>query len=65
LRTKLIPKYAHIKTPPNNEAAKKMPTEAQKLRIKNEVKFLYKKQKQLNTQLFHIHIHNASIWPQA
>jgi hypothetical protein len=59
-----MPKYAQIKTPPNNEAAKKMPTEDQKLSIKNEVKFLHKKQKKkLNTQLFHIHINNASIWP--
>jgi hypothetical protein len=33
---------------PINEAARKMQTQAQMLRIKNEIKFLYKKKQQLN-----------------
>jgi hypothetical protein len=61
---KLVPKYAHIKIPTNNEVAKKKQTQAQTLCIKNEIKFLYKKKQQLNTQLYHIHIHNADTWQQ-
>ena len=59
-----MPKYASTKLPINNEAAKKTQTQAQTLRIKNEIKFLYKKKQQLNTQLYHAHIHNANIWQQ-
>jgi hypothetical protein len=40
-----------MKIPTNSEAAKKTRTQAQTLRIKNEIKFLYKKKQQLNTQL--------------
>jgi hypothetical protein len=46
------------------EAAKKTQTQAQILCIKNEIKFLYKKKQQLNTQLYHSHIHNVNIWQQ-
>jgi hypothetical protein len=41
----------------------KRQTQAQTLRIKNGIKFLYKK-KQLNTQLNHTHMHNANTWQQ-
>jgi hypothetical protein len=40
---KFVPKYAQIKIPTNNKGAKKILTQAQKLCIKNEIKFLYKK----------------------
>jgi hypothetical protein len=53
-----------MKIPTNNEAAKGTQTQAQTLQIKNEIKFLYKKKQQLNTQLYHTHIHNANIWQQ-
>jgi hypothetical protein len=61
LKKNLIPKYAHIKIPEYNEAAIKT-TQAQVLRIQNEIKFLYIKKEHLNKQLYHIHIHNANIW---
>jgi hypothetical protein len=32
------------------------------LRIKNEIKFLYKKKQQLNRELHHPHIQNANTW---
>jgi hypothetical protein len=64
LRMKLIPKYAQIKIPINIEAAKKTLSQARALRIKNEIKFLYKKKQNLNIQLYHIHVHNANIWQQ-
>jgi hypothetical protein len=60
LRKRLIPKYACIKLPTNNEAARRTQTQAQTLRIK-EIKFLYKK-KQLHTQLYHAHLQNANTW---
>jgi hypothetical protein len=53
-----------MKIPLNNEAAKKTKTQAQTLRIKNLITFLYKKKQQLNTQLYQAHIHNANIWQQ-
>jgi hypothetical protein len=62
LKQKLVPKYAYIKIPENNEAAKKTKTQAQTLHIKNEIKFLHKKKQQLNTKLYQTHIHNANIW---
>jgi hypothetical protein len=55
LKENLIPKYAHIKIPEYNNAATKTKTQAQILRIKNEIKFLYIKKEHLNKQLYHTH----------
>jgi hypothetical protein len=62
LKKKLIPNYARINIPTYNNAAKKTQAQVQTLRIKNEIKFLYKKEQQLNIKLYHAHIHNANIW---
>jgi hypothetical protein len=62
LKKKLIPNYVRIKVPTYNNAAKKTQAQAQTLRIKNEIKFIYKKEQQLNIKLYHAHIHNAKIW---
>jgi hypothetical protein len=62
LKDKITPKYALIKIPTINEAAKKTKTQAQTLRIKNEIKFVYKKKQQLNVQLYQAHVSNANIW---
>ena len=62
LKNRLLPRYAHIKIPEYNEAAKKTKTQAQIIRIKNEIKFLYKKKEQLNTQLYYKHLQNANTW---
>jgi hypothetical protein len=52
----------YVKIPTNNEAARRTQTQTQTLHIKNEIKFLYKKKQQLNTQLYHAHIQNANTW---
>jgi hypothetical protein len=39
----ILPKYAAIKVPGNSMASKKTKQKAQYIRIKNEIKFLYKK----------------------
>jgi hypothetical protein len=57
-----VPKYAYVKIPPINEAARKMKTQAQTLRIKNKIKFLLKKKQQLHLQLYQAHIHDTNIW---
>jgi hypothetical protein len=51
---KLVPNYAYVKIT-TSEAANKTQTQAQTLSIRNEIKFLYKKKQQLNTQLYHAH----------
>jgi hypothetical protein len=47
----ITPNYAHIEIPTPNMAAKKTQT----LRIKSEMKFLYKKKQQLSLELYHIY----------
>jgi hypothetical protein len=64
LNRNIIPKYARIKLPTYNTAAKKTQTQAKILRIKNEIKFLYINKQQLNKELYHSHILNANIWQQ-
>jgi hypothetical protein len=64
MKKKLVPKHAHMRIPTNNEAARKTQTQAQILRIKKEIKFLYNKKKQLNIQLHHTRIYNANTWQQ-
>jgi hypothetical protein len=62
LESGIIPNYARIKIPTHNTAAKKTQKQAQPLRIKNEIKFLYRKKQQLNTQLYHKHIQSGNNW---
>jgi hypothetical protein len=59
---KIVPKYAHIKISTHNTGAKKTQTKAQRLRIKNKIKFFYKKKQQLNIELYHADIQNANTW---
>jgi hypothetical protein len=37
-------------------------TQTRTLRIKNEIKFLYKKKQHLNKELYNLHIQNANEW---
>jgi hypothetical protein len=53
-----------IKTKADSEAAKRTQTQVQTLRIKNEIKFIYRKKQQLNTHLYQTHINNSNIWQQ-
>jgi hypothetical protein len=64
LAYKIIPKYAkiNIKTSNNSEAVKRTETQARKLRVKNEIKTLYKKKLQPNKTLYSLHISNANTW---
>jgi hypothetical protein len=64
LKQNITPKYAqiHIKTANTLEAAKHTETQTRTLRVKNEIKFLYKKKQHLNKQLYDLHIQNANEW---
>jgi cobalamin biosynthesis protein CbiD len=57
----IVPRYAHIKTQTYNIAARKTQIQAQTLRIKNEIKCLYKKIQQINKELYYTHIQSANI----
>jgi hypothetical protein len=57
---KIVPRYVHIKTLAHNIAAIK--TQTQTLRIKNEIKFLYKRKQQLDKELYYIHIQYTNTW---
>ena len=65
LRRKLIPSYAKAKIPKTSPAyihtQNKIPT----LRIKDEIKFLYCKKQQLNSQIYHLHLTLANTWNNA
>jgi hypothetical protein len=63
-KKKLLPKYALIKLAINNETAIRTQTQTHILRIKNKIKFMYKKKQHLNVHLYHTHIYNANIWKQ-
>jgi hypothetical protein len=57
-----MPKYVqiHIKSADTSEAAKRTETQVRTLKIKNEIKFLYKKKQQLNKELYTLHLLNAN-----
>jgi hypothetical protein len=46
-KLRIVPKYAQIHITTHNAAAEKTQAQAQTLRIKNEIKYLYKKKEQL------------------
>jgi hypothetical protein len=62
--TQITPKYANIniKTSKYSEAAKRTETQTRTLRVKNEIKMLYKKKSMLNKTLYTLHIKNANTW---
>ena len=45
-----------------HKAAKYTQQKATKLRIKDEIKFLYKKKQNLNNQIYSLHLHLANNW---
>jgi hypothetical protein len=53
---KVVPRYTHIKRQTHNITAKRTQMQTQALRIKNELKFLYKMKQQLNKELYYVHI---------
>jgi hypothetical protein len=60
----LVPKYAQInrRIYNNNNAAIKTKTDAQKMRIRNEIKPQYKKKNLINSELLKTFLHNANVW---
>jgi hypothetical protein len=59
---KVTPKYATIKCSGNLAPCTSTKLAAEKIRIKNELKFLYKKKQHLNKSVFKLHLENAKKW---
>ena len=59
---KIIPKYVNIKIANTSPASQTTAKKAQLIRIKDEVKFLYKKKEKLNQKLYKIHLQTAQEW---
>jgi hypothetical protein len=59
---KLIPKYADIKIPNTSPAADYTSKKIRNIRIKDEIKFLYKKKQQLNKDIYHAHLEVTKEW---
>ena len=59
---KIIPKYVNIKIASTSPASQMTAKKAQLIRIKDEINFLYKKNKKLNQELYNIHLQTAQEW---
>jgi len=62
LAKKIVPNYANIKVPTTSPAAHKTQRKAQITRIKEEIKFLYKKKDKINKDLYKAHLKVAREW---
>jgi hypothetical protein len=62
LTKKIVPNYANIKVPATSTAAHKTQSKAQITRIKEEIKFLYKKKDKINKDLYKAHLKVAQEW---
>ena len=58
----ITPNYARQKIKGSTYAAKLTQKQLTKLRINNELKFLYIKKQQINNKLYEIHLINAQFW---
>jgi hypothetical protein len=58
----IIPKYANIKVPHTSTASIITQIKAQNIRIKEEIKLLYKKKDKLNADLYSSHLQAAKEW---
>ena len=58
----MIPKYAPIKVPYTSPASKTTQKKVQLSRIKEEIKYLYKKKDKVNESLYKTHLQAASEW---
>jgi hypothetical protein len=62
---RVIPKYVNIKTANTSPASQVTAKKAQIIRIKDDIKFLYKKKEKLNRELYKIYLqaaHDAVPW---
>ena len=55
----VIPKYANIKIPCTSPATNVTQEKIQTIRLKDEIKFLYKQKEKLNNDLYRIHLKAA------
>jgi hypothetical protein len=62
LRQNIIPNYAKVNMKTNNHTAVLAKQKAEILRVKLEVKSLYKKKQRLNSLTYHKHIEVANMW---
>jgi hypothetical protein len=63
LEKNITPQYAQVKIHSCNESIKKhIEPKINKIRIKNEIKFLYAKKKTLNETLYKIHLQVINEW---
>jgi hypothetical protein len=62
LNNEIIPNYANIKLPKISPAASKTQKKVHVMRIKDEIRFLYKKKEQLNDTMYKIHLKAAQEW---
>jgi hypothetical protein len=62
LKENIVPIYAAIKVTGNTKASIITKQRAQRTRIQNEIKFLYKKKQQINQELHVNHLYNANKW---
>jgi hypothetical protein len=58
----VIPKYASTKFADTSAAAQVTTKKAQIIRVKNEIKFLFKKKERLNQELYNAHLKAAQEW---
>ena len=58
----ITPRYANLKLKGSNNATKLTQKQLIKIRINNELKFLYIKKQNINNQLYKSHLENAQYW---
>ena len=59
---KIVPNYANIKLPNTSPATRTTQKKIHTVRIKDEIRFLYKKKQKLNNDLYKIHLKAAQEW---
>jgi len=62
LYNKVVPKYAQLKIPNTQPASCNTVQKMKNMRIKEEIKFLHKKKKQFNCELYRCHLQAAQEW---
>jgi hypothetical protein len=62
LKLHVIPKYAQIKFPRSSPTSISTQQKTQVMRIKDEIRFLYRKKQQLNLELYRAHLKASTEW---
>jgi hypothetical protein len=62
IKKQLTPSYTRIKLPNTSPAHKNTQKKVPIIRIKYEIKLLYSKKQQLNSQIYHLHLLLANTW---